>query len=376
MADLTGSALAGFQSGQQMAGTNPMGDFIKNMLAVHQQNQQMTMQAGLQMGMSRADTQNKLNAQIIQNAKGQVVTGADLTGKPYSYTVGSAYTPQEVSGAYRGLGMQQPTPSANPIPGSSSGTSMGSVGGGTGMPAGQSVVIGPKGTKVNTSSGMGMALVQFSKDQAQGILDNLKKGDVSGYVNADARTKSAVANLASEQKVELDPLVLGYNAKKTALGNVRIMEQKISTGNLARTLIDTSYDPKTGNYNVAPSNHQELAIAVARLLSPSGQIAENMVNELKASTGREAMSRVGIYFGMDPKALGGPTQSVVNLFATTIRRETQKAQQMRDQYLQGNVADFGQGETPMTQNPIPGMNQGSETPEDRYNRYKQIVGAK
>ncbi len=374
MGDLASSAQLGFSSGQAMGqGQNPMGEFIRNMLAVHQQNQQLAMQGAMQMGLSKADTINKLNAQIIQNSKGQTVTGADLTGKPYSYNIGSPYTPEEISGAYKGLGMQQPPPQTNPIPGIQGANEVG-----TGMPAGQSVVVGGGKIKVNTSSVMGQALVQLSKESAEGIMKQLQRGEVAGFQSADGRTKGYVSaineKLPPEKRVNLDPLVLGYSAEKSMMSDVKLQDNKVAAGNAAQVLLNSSYDPKTGNYVVPPSMHKELAISIARLLSPTGQIAENMVNQLQQRTLRENLAGLAIWAGLSPKEIGGSTQSVINMFAKVIQRETLTAMKQRENYLQGQGSGYVGAAA--DQSPIPGMQTQGDTTENRYQRYLQIVGGK
>ena len=184
------------------------------------------------------------------------------------------------------------------------------------------------------------AWLDFSEQMAKPIAEAFENGDVSGYVNADRRTKTAVSALLAERGINVDEGVLGYGAEKKAMDNVKIMEAKVTAGQAAQTLLDSNYDEKTGNYVVPPAAHTELAIAVARLLSPSGVIPYHMVEELRQGTARENAANMAIWFGIDPKEVGGSTQSVIKYFAKVINRETTIAQKNRDKYKRGETADY------------------------------------
>lgn len=194
--------------------------------------------------------------------------------------------------------------------------------------------------KVKSKGGFGVALIKFSEDSAKQIVESLKQGDVSGYQNADSRTKSAVASEAQKQGIPLDPLVLGYSAEKTAMGNVKIVDQKVQNAISAQVLLDASFDPKSGEYRVAPSQHAELAIATARMLSPTGVVSDDRVHELRQVTAREGLSKALIYAGADPAEVGGSTQSVINMFAKLIKREGAAAEQMRKNYASGQFSNL------------------------------------
>jgi hypothetical protein len=200
----------------------------------------------------------------------------------------------------------------------------------------------PKGSKVisKTGSGFGAANIEEAKRLAPSIYEAVKGGDVSGYMGATPQTKQVIASLAASEGTNLDDLVLGYNAEKTAVGNIRIVENKVASAISAQTLLDAYFDPKTNEYKVPPAQHSELAIAGARLLSPQGVIPYDMVQDLRQKTAREAFASVLIYGGADPREVGGSTQSVINMFADMIKREGLAAENMRNVYRGGRTVSY------------------------------------
>ena len=198
------------------------------------------------------------------------------------------------------------------------------------------------------------AWLDFSKEMAGPIAEAAMSGDLSGYMNADRRTKTVVASILAEHGIKADDLVLGYGAEKTAMNNVKLQQQKVDAGNSAQVLLDAGYNSKTGKYMIPPSQHAELAISVARLLSNSGTIPYEMVQELRQRTAKEGISGALIYLGMDPKEIGGSTQSVIENMAKLVKRETLQAQ--------SNVEKYKQGQTPTYIGSVKEGTSTSETP--------------
>lgn len=128
------------------------------------------------------------------------------------------------------------------------------------------------------------------------------------------------------------------NNKMKALSNrsggLGLQDSKVNQAIDLRKMINKYYDPKTGEYAVPPSLHAELALGLARLLSPGGQVGIELMHELRQSTGREALSKALIYAGADPSQVGGATQSVVRMFVDSVDRQGETAEQLRDQYMQ------------------------------------------
>ncbi len=182
-------------------------------------------------------------------------------------------------------------------------------------------------------SGFGVAQIRFAEENAPIIADQFEQGDVSGYLNSNSITRTAVASELQKRGIkDIDEKVLGYSSEKQIMGNARIQDAKVNNAISAQTLLNASYDPKTGDYKVPPSMHVELALSVARMLSQTGVVPYDMVQELRQRTAREGLAGVAIFLGFDPLEVGGSTQSVINLFAKTIQREGMASETMRDKY--------------------------------------------
>lgn len=117
-------------------------------------------------------------------------------------------------------------------------------------------------------------------------------------------------------------------------GGLGLQDSKVNQAIDLRKLINKYYDPATGEFNVPPSQHAELALGLARLVSPTGQVGIDLLHELRQSTGREAIAKALIYAGADPAQVGGPTQNVAKMFIDSVDRQGETAEQLRDQYMQ------------------------------------------
>lgn len=118
-------------------------------------------------------------------------------------------------------------------------------------------------------------------------------------------------------------------------GGLGLQDSKVDQAIDLRTLMNQYYDPKTDTYNVPPAQHSEIALGLARLVSPQGTVPIELEKQIRQSTGREALAQALIYAGADPAQVGGPTQSVVKMFKDSIDRQGNTAERLRDQYING-----------------------------------------
>lgn len=139
---------------------------------------------------------------------------------------------------------------------------------------------------------------------------------------------------ATQQKLEKQYTDIKMRALSNRSGGLGLQDSKVNQAVDLRKLVNKYYDQKTGEFNVPPSQHAELALGLARLVSPTGQVGIELMHELRQSTGREAISKALIYAGADPMQVGGPTQNVVRMFIDSIDRQGETAEQLRDQYMQ------------------------------------------
>lgn len=118
-------------------------------------------------------------------------------------------------------------------------------------------------------------------------------------------------------------------------GGLGLQDSKVNQAIDLRTLIDQSKDPQTGEYKISPAFQTELVLGLARLVSPSGNVGVELEKELSQKTAQEGLANMLIYFGGDPKKIGGTTQSVIQAYVDAIDRQGLTAEQLRDKYTEG-----------------------------------------
>lgn len=196
-----------------------------------------------------------------------------------------------------------------------------------------------KSGKVTTPStgGYGAAQLNYARENSSLLADAVEQGDYGAIAGLSRTAITPVVVELRKRGHSVNEALLGFKAMQSAVGNTKIVDQKVMNAGSAQVLLNSSYDPKTGNYVVPPSMHAELAIATARMLSPTGVVSDDRVDELRQVTAREGLAKAAIWMGFSPSEVGGSTQSVINMFAKTIKREGEYAQQVRDKYIKGGL---------------------------------------
>lgn len=118
-------------------------------------------------------------------------------------------------------------------------------------------------------------------------------------------------------------------------GGLGLTDAKVNQAQQLRSLMNQFYDSKTDTYNIPPSQHSELAIGYAKLLSGNGTISTETENQLRQKTAKEGLAGGLIWLGADPKAIGGTTDSVAKMFRESLDRQGLLAESQRNHYLQG-----------------------------------------
>lgn len=154
------------------------------------------------------------------------------------------------------------------------------------------------------------------------------------HILPDEKGQQDLLDPAYQGKLEKQYADMRLKALSNRSGGLGLQDSKVNQAFDLRKLVNKYYDPKTGNFNIPPSQHAELALGLARLISPTGQVGIDLLHELRQGTGREALSKALIYAGADPTQVGGPTQNVAKLFIDSIDRQGETAEQLRDQYMQ------------------------------------------
>jgi hypothetical protein len=163
--------------------------------------------------------------------------------------------------------------------------------------------------------------------------------------NAAARAAAfAERNKIAEQN-RLDRLEKNYitNMNSVISSNQKpggLQNTKVNQALDLRTLIDNSKDPKTGEYKIPPAQHTEIALGLAKLLSPTGVVQSELVKKLEQGTLKQKLADVAIYFGRDPKQIGGTTQSITKFLISSIDRQGLLAEDIRDKALKGASDQF------------------------------------
>ena len=128
--------------------------------------------------------------------------------------------------------------------------------------------------------------------------------------------------------------------RSAATQAAKTQEGKVNQGVDLIGVISQGYDPKNDTYTIPPSMHTELALGFARMLSPAGVVPIQLEEQIRQGTGKEALSKAAIYFGLDPAKIGGTTDSVADYFAHSIVRQGEISENLRNDYTGGKGTSF------------------------------------
>lgn len=96
-------------------------------------------------------------------------------------------------------------------------------------------------------------------------------------------------------------------------------------------VFDQNKDPKTGEYTIPKMMQGELALGLARLISPTGVPSEKVFNELNQKTAAGDIAGAVTY--LTGKPVTGNTQAVFQALRDSIERQGNVAEQNREGYL-------------------------------------------
>lgn len=119
-------------------------------------------------------------------------------------------------------------------------------------------------------------------------------------------------------------------------GGLGLEDQKVQTANHLIALMDQGLDAKTGSYNIPAPQLNEMALGLARLVSPNGNVGVELSHELNQRTAKGDVAGVVSYLTGTP--VTGNTQDVIKMFRDAILRQGQVAEQNREGemgYLRG-----------------------------------------
>lgn len=111
-------------------------------------------------------------------------------------------------------------------------------------------------------------------------------------------------------------------------GGLGLEDSKVQQANHLMALMDQGYDAKTKTYNIPAVMQEELALGLARLTSPTGQVGVELAAKLNQPTAYGKMQAIITYVTGTPQA--GSTQAVFKMFRDSIKRQGEVAQINRE----------------------------------------------
>jgi hypothetical protein len=119
-------------------------------------------------------------------------------------------------------------------------------------------------------------------------------------------------------------------------GGIGAEDQKVAQANHLLSLLEADFDPNTGTYSIPVIQQKELALGLARLVSPGGQAGVQMLEEVNQRTAKGDMADWLTYLTGRP--VNGSPQALVEMYKKMIERQGQTAAENRDTslgYLRG-----------------------------------------
>jgi hypothetical protein len=128
-------------------------------------------------------------------------------------------------------------------------------------------------------------------------------------------------------------LARGLSSRSGGLG---LEDSKVQQANHLIALLDAGYDPTTGAYNIPRVQQTELAMGLAKLVSPGGVVAQKTVDDINQATAKGDLAKALTYVTGTP--FNGTTQDLVKMYRDSIIRQGEVAQTNREgemAYLRG-----------------------------------------
>ncbi len=157
--------------------------------------------------------------------------------------------------------------------------------------------------------------------------------DRNANAEAGRQTALAIANLAHPTGGNQDKLEQEYRSvlmRPLAMrsGGLGLEDQKVNQAIHLRSLFEQNQDPKTGEYQIPNVLMTEIAMGLARLISPSGVVGEGTVRDISQATAKGDMAKAFTYLTGQP--VTGSTQAVIKMFKDSIDRQGSVAEQNRE----------------------------------------------
>lgn len=119
------------------------------------------------------------------------------------------------------------------------------------------------------------------------------------------------------------------NSRTNAYG---IQTSKVNQALDLKKVFDSNLDPRTGEYNVPHVLTKEVALGMARLLSPNGQIGVELMNHFVAPSLAGDLGAAVSYITGSP--VTGNTQELLKMMKDTIDRQGELAEELRQNEIE------------------------------------------
>jgi hypothetical protein len=141
-----------------------------------------------------------------------------------------------------------------------------------------------------------------------------------------------------QNKLEKDYRGVLVRAVSARTGGIGLENAKVQQANHLLGLLDQTYDPKTGQYTIPKTQQTELAMGLATLIAPGGNVGVEMVKEINQRTSQGDLAGAVSYITGQP--VGATPQAFAQQFRDSIQRQGTIAEQNREggmAYLRGLV---------------------------------------
>jgi hypothetical protein len=114
-------------------------------------------------------------------------------------------------------------------------------------------------------------------------------------------------------------------------GGLGLEDQKVNQALHLLSIFDQNKDPKTGEYKIPRVLQSELALGLARLISPTGQVGAEIMREVNQRTAKGDLAGLVTYLTGTP--VTGNTQDIFKMYKDSIERQGNQAQANREGYF-------------------------------------------
>ena len=173
------------------------------------------------------------------------------------------------------------------------------------------------------------ALLNDPKDPAQQHGFRMEEIAAQGK---NALAAAGAHGAADQQRLEQQYRTLLTRPMSQRSGGLGLEDQKVNQALHLLAVFDLYRDPKTGAYAIPRVQQNELALGLARLISPNGQVGIELEREVNQRTAKGDIAGLVTYLTGQP--VTGNTQAIFDMLRDSIQRQGSVAEQNRDTYLE------------------------------------------